>query len=309
MSLHAIVETLGGHLYDGGRRAFVRAPGHSAADRSVSLMLSAGRVIFHSFGSSDWREVRGLLRELGLLDGDDRPVGSVSGVGPLTTSRPRPDKRRRVETARRLWAGAELIQPGCASYRHLVGRVGPERGTWPDALRHHPSAPVSVFNPGSRAHPALLASVCDLEGEVTAVEIVYLSPNGRRTDAVRLSRKTAGVMPAGAAVRLHAVASDMLVGEGVMTVLSASRRFGLPGWACLSARSLSTWSPPAGVRSVLIAGDRGKTGEEAASMLADRLRQLGVSSRIALPPAGFGDWNDASEPGRRREEGTEQAPA
>ena len=39
MSLRTIVQALGGELYDGGRRANIPAPGHSAADRSVSLLL------------------------------------------------------------------------------------------------------------------------------------------------------------------------------------------------------------------------------------------------------------------------------
>ena len=39
MSLRAIVEAVGGDLYEGGRRANIPAPGHSAEDRSVSLLL------------------------------------------------------------------------------------------------------------------------------------------------------------------------------------------------------------------------------------------------------------------------------
>ena len=52
MSLHAIVRALGGDLYQGGHRASIPAPGHSAADRSVSLLLSHGRVIIHGFGAA-----------------------------------------------------------------------------------------------------------------------------------------------------------------------------------------------------------------------------------------------------------------
>ena len=58
MTLHAIVAALGGDLYQGGLRANVPAPGHSADDRSVSLLHADGRVIIHGFGAADWREVR-----------------------------------------------------------------------------------------------------------------------------------------------------------------------------------------------------------------------------------------------------------
>jgi hypothetical protein len=48
------------------------------------------------------------------------------------------------------------------------------------------------------------------------------------------------------------------------------------------------------VRRVLIAGDRGAVGEAAAAKLAVRLRTAGVGAEVALPPQGYGDWNEAS---------------
>ena len=57
MSLRPIVQALGGDLYDRGQRANIPAPGHSAADRSVSLLLKEGRIIVHTFGDGDWRAV------------------------------------------------------------------------------------------------------------------------------------------------------------------------------------------------------------------------------------------------------------
>ncbi len=122
--------------------------------------------------------------------------------------------------------------------------------------------------------------------------MTYLAPNGRRAEDLRLSRKTVGPAPGGCAVRLDPVADEMLVGEGVFTTLSASEWFGLPAWALMSTRNLRVWSPPSGVRSVLIAADRGKDGEASAEVLRARLAGDGVAVTIALPPAPFGDWND-----------------
>jgi hypothetical protein len=76
MSLGNIVRVLGGDLYDGGRRANIPAPGHSAADRSVSLLLRDDRVFVHTFGDSDWREVLDDLRARRLVDGGTPAVGS-----------------------------------------------------------------------------------------------------------------------------------------------------------------------------------------------------------------------------------------
>jgi putative DNA primase/helicase len=122
--------------------------------------------------------------------------------------------------------------------------------------------------------------------------VTYLTPGGRRADDLRLSRKTVGLAPGGCAVRLDPAATAMLVAEGVFTTLSATERFGLPGWALLSTRNLRAWRAPPGVRSVLIAGDRGKDGEVSAARLRARLEADGVAAFIELPPEPFGDWNE-----------------
>jgi len=74
MSLQTIVQTLGCDLYDRGRRANIPAPGHSAADRSVSLLLEGDRVVVHTFGGGDWREVLDHLRALNLIDAANAPL-------------------------------------------------------------------------------------------------------------------------------------------------------------------------------------------------------------------------------------------
>jgi phage/plasmid primase-like uncharacterized protein len=134
--------------------------------------------------------------------------------------------------------------------------------------------------------------VQDPSGRYTAVEITYLAANGRRALDLRLPRKTVGVPPPGCTVRLDPAAEDMLVGEGVFTTLSATEWFGLPGWALMSTGNLRAWSAPEGVRSVLIAADRGKDGEASAEVLRARLAAEGVAASVALPPAPWGDWND-----------------
>ena len=49
----------------------------------------------------------------------------------------------------------------------------------------------------------------------------------------------------------------------------------------------------AGVRRVLIAGDRRAAGEDAAHALQDTLMSAGLVAPIALPPVPWGDWNEA----------------
>ena len=77
MSLRLIVAALGGDIHSGGRSANVPAPGHSRADRSVSLLLDGDRVVIHGFGAADWRAVREHLQGLGFID----PWGRLNSQG------------------------------------------------------------------------------------------------------------------------------------------------------------------------------------------------------------------------------------
>ncbi|WP_334165464.1 DUF7146 domain-containing protein, partial [Phenylobacterium sp.] len=288
MSLAAIVRALGGDLYAGGRRANVPAPGHSPADRSVSLLLDGDRVIVHAFAGDDWRDVLRELRRLGLVDADGR-LGR--GAAPGAPEPPGRSQRRAVAAA--LWEDARPV-PGTLAERHArrrrIGRALPE------ALRFHPAAPVRAYGPGGGPTcPALLAAVREPGGALCAVEVTYLSPAGNRA-RLRLPRKTIGLLPQGCAVRLDPAGRVMVVAEGVFSALSAGERFGLPAWALLSAGRLVAWRPPPEARRILVAGDRDRVGEDAASTLAARLRAAGVEAVVRLPPAPFRDWNEAADP-------------
>lgn len=296
MTLHAIVRALGGDLYQGGARANIPAPGHSRRDRSISLLLSHGRLVVHGFGGADWRAAFRMLRERGLVDAD----GRFSSDGGASIAAP--DRSGRIRTARDLWEGAGPITPATLSLAYLKGRsVLSDPGGISD-LRHHACAPISVYRQQSTTRPALVAGVRGPSEDLTAVELTYLDPSGRRAVGLRLSRKTVGLVPAGAAVRLAPAASEMLVAEGVITALSAIERFKLPGWALMSAGNLAAWTPPGGVRRVLIAADRGAVGQDAADRLRRRLSAAGLSACIRLPDMPFGDWNEAAADGASQRE-------
>lgn len=292
MSLRSIVQALGGDLYDGGRRANIPAPGHSTADRSVSLLLQDDRVVVHTFGDGDWRSVLDHLRRLGLIDTDNAPF-SLNRPMERACRDEKPTSPQRRDAALRLWeAGRPIGETLSERYCRLRGIKRNLPG--PTALRHCPEAPVSAYRQTPYVRPALLAGVQAPDGRFTAVEVTYLAANARRALDLRLARKTVGPAPGGCAVRLDPSAPHMLVSEGVFTALSASERFSLPAWALMSTRNLRTWSPPEGVQSVLIAADRGKDGEASAEQLRSRLERCGLAASVALPPDPWGDWNDWS---------------
>lgn len=133
MSLRPIVQALGGDLYDRGLRANIPAPGHSAADRSVSLLLREGRVIVHTFGDGDWKDVLDYLRGEGLVDAHNAPT-SLS-----QSRRARPPARRRDWNAARPPCGSrEAGRPlgGTLSARHCAQRSVSRPLPGPDVLRH-----------------------------------------------------------------------------------------------------------------------------------------------------------------------------
>lgn len=299
-SLAPIARALGGEIYAGGRRANVPGPGHSAGDRSVSLLLSRGRVVVHCFAGDDWRDVLGDLVARGLVDDDGRVTAGTDDRVP-----PAPNRSERLRTARELWAAGRAL-PATLSECHLRLRGVPEL---PPDLRHHHGVAAAVYAAEGPRRPALLAAIREpAQGALAGVEVTYLAASGERA-RLRLPRKTVGLCPTGAAVRLAPAAPEMLVGEGVFTCLSAARRFGLPAWALLSAQNLRGWRAPPGVRFVMIAADRGRVGEAAAEILASRLRGQRVAVAVRSPPAPFGDWNEAAVAGGEGEEGLRRAGA
>jgi putative DNA primase/helicase len=293
MPLRNIVRALGGELYAGGRRANVPYPGHSRADRSLSILSDNGRVVVSCFGAGSWKEALGNLRDLGLIDRDNRPTGSslpMLGPPPLVVS-----SREKTSTARTIWADGRASD-GTLAETHL--RLRHIAGVLPGlhVARFRFAVPLCVYRTEDwiATRPALVVAVRDADGAFSGVEVTYLSANGRRADELRLPRKHIGRVPAGCAVRIDPVATHMLVAEGFVTALSARARFCLPTWALLSTRNLRAWSAPAGVRSVLIAGDNGADGRRSAGVLAERLEAEGVHAFLAFPDERHGDWNDAA---------------
>lgn len=307
--LKEIARVLGGEAYAGGRRASVPGPGHSAADRSVSLALEGERVLIHSFAGDDWRRVRDELRRRGLVDAEGRLLGPGPGVrAAIGADTAPPSAVERLRAVERLWSEGRPVA-GAPAERHLMRRG--LRGPWPPDLRAHSAAPSAVYLDRGLRRPALLAAIRDPAGGLCGVELTYLTAAGARA-RVTTPRKTIGRRPAGAAVRLAEPAAELLVAEGVVSALSAARLLTRPAWALLAAGSLAAWTPPAEVRFVVIAADRDPAGAHAAWTLLRRLRRSGLACSLRWPPAPHRDWNEAllaAQPAAEGEEGTNRAGA
>lgn len=299
MSLVDIVKSLGGEL-QGPRRASIPGPRHGPADRSVSLLVAPnGRLIVHSFGRSDWREVLDDLRARRFIDADNRLCGAGVWQGYNAPVRLDVDK---IAAARALWAKGVGVE-GALSERYIRGRAVSRPLPGVDALRHVSDAPLKAYDGEGPFFPALLAAVRDPAGAVTAIEITYLDAEGRRHRRLKTPKKIIGVIPQGSAVRLDPAGPALLVGEGVFSALSASVRFELPAWALLSTSRMITWDPPKDVEAVTVAGDNGRGGRRAGRILTERLQDRGVRPTLVFPDARFDDFNTEAKWGRSHPDG------
>jgi hypothetical protein len=292
MSLIHIVKAIGGVLYSGGARALIPAPGHSRKDRSASLIIGkTGRVIAHSFGGSTPYEILDDLRSRGLIDRRGFLTHSLSAVDAFQGPTPS-QKLQRVED---LWSeGRGLIGTPSAIYLKQHRAIGRDLAKI-QSLRHHINFPICAYNPDNRTQSALMSCIQSPDQKLTAIEVTYLDNDSKRDQRLRLSRKIIGSVPAGSYIQLDWPKDALLVGEGVMTTLSASEYFQLPAFAPLGVHNMRTFRPPNGVRSVLIAADRGRQGEGAAQILRSNLLSLGIRTEIALPPEPYQDFNEMAQ--------------
>lgn len=139
----------------------------------------------------------------------------------------------------------------------------------------------------------MVAKVTDADGKGTALHRTYLTSTGHKA-GLPVVKKVLGNLPPGAAIRLFPPAECLGIAEGIETALAASRRFGVPVWAAISAGGLKCWTPPESTWHVMVFGDNDEnyTGQAAAFALAKSLTAIGISTEIHVPTIKGADWCD-----------------
>ena len=146
-------------------------------------------------------------------------------------------------------------------------------------------------HPEQGRYPALVAVVQDVNGASVAIHRTYLTRDGRKA-AVEPTKASKGPVWGGA-IRLHALATELVIGEGLETSASAGLLLGLPAWAAISAGNLARGLVlPREVQSLVIAADNDARGAKAAEDAAMRWRSEGRRVRIAWPDIPDHDFND-----------------
>ena len=134
-------------------------------------------------------------------------------------------------------------------------------------------------------HPAMVAAVRDVSGQLVTVHRTLLTDDGHKADVnvpKRLMRLPDGRTITGCAIRFGEPHEVLALAEGIETALSVVVATGLPCWACICAHGLEVVEIPPTVREVLIFADkdRSNTGECSAQKLFQRLSALGGAVRV-----------------------------
>lgn len=189
-----------------------------------------------------------------------------------------PDKRpvqslvQKRKAAADLWASGGPVRGPVAEY--LIGRgINPP---WPDNLR-------AVDGPEGWM---MLARVQDPSGKGISVHRTWISPKRRKM--------MPGELPAGSAIRLAPVKSEMGIAEGIETAIRAGRMLGIPTWAAISADQMAVWKPPEGIEKLYIFGDNDLNfhGQHKAYECARAAHKMGIKVEVWIPEEAGTDWAD-----------------
>jgi hypothetical protein len=136
----------------------------------------------------------------------------------------------------------------------------------------------------------MIAMRQDVTGRVVALHRTYLAHDGSGKAPVASQRMDLGPSK-GSAIRLSLTAEELLIGEGIETVLSVMQVTGMPGWAAGSAVALRGLVLPPQVRRTTILVDGDDEGEGAARATASRWIAEDRRVKFARAPRGK-DFND-----------------
>ena len=128
--------------------------------------------------------------------------------------------------------------------------------------------------------------------EPTGIHRTALSADGSK-----IGRKALG-LKGGGAIKLSPMmgaGSELLIGEGIETTLSASiLGFGSPAWSVIDAGEMRRFPALPGISRLTIAVDHDEkgSGEKAAAETKARWEAAGLRVRTAMPSTPGEDFND-----------------
>jgi putative DNA primase/helicase len=285
---HVVARAVGGNV--SGRNVLAPGPGHSRADRSLSIKIeptAPDGFIVHSFAGDSPLECRDHVRAaLGLGARERRRRQWPPRLVPLPADAPNNDGDRRSALALRLWKEARYPRVT------VVADYLASRGlTLPDDI----AGEVIRFHPALQYNGVLLGGMMALfrdcsTNEPCGIHRTFLDRAGNKLDRKMLGRAR------GAAIKLDAdetVTLGLHIGEGVETCVAAWLAGFRPVWALGSAGAIAAFPVLAGIEAITVLGEVGDggTNHRAAQTCAARWIEAGREALIVVPQVG-GDLND-----------------
>lgn len=292
--LRSMARALGGEI--SGRSVLCPGPGHSARDRSLSVMISASApdgFLVWSHAGDDPLAAKDYVRQRLALPLKFEPKAHrevFSKIGENLSDR----------TARALAIWNEAHTPIGSPVERYLARRGLGLPDDPhEVIRFHPSCPFA----GSRTG-AMIALVRDVVTNTpVAIHRTALNLDGNKIEVNGRDRMALGPI-GGGAVKLSAdetVTLALGIGEGIETTLSLKGlpEFGdTPHWALLNAGGLAGFPVLPGIESLWIAADHDPAGLKAAHACAARWRASGAETFIVQPNHAGRDLNDVIQEAR-----------
>jgi DNA primase len=277
-------------------------------EKSPSFKVDNVRRAYHCFGCGAGGDAIDWLIKMEAMSFPDA-VKALNRDALPETKRPRPfyapkpaEEREPFLEALRMWDAAKSARGTVVEeYLRARGIKQPvsEQLRFSPRLRHGPT---------KRHFRAMLARISDDRG-FCAVQRTFLVND--KPDKIRIPSGEGKNLPAkmtkgpmrGGAVRLRMPAGEMLgLAEGVETALSAAQLYSLPVWAVCGKR-FGAIELPAQIKQLVIFGDPGDDGRQAAFDAQDFWEMKGLRVEVIFPAADFkkagikDDFNDLLKAG------------
>ncbi|MBM3340399.1 MAG: virulence-associated protein E, partial [Betaproteobacteria bacterium] len=276
-----IAKALGGRRY--GTQWQVRCPSHQDRRPSLSIKDSERGLVVYCHARCTQQSVITALKSLGLWQSTAKFENTRLGSR-VSDKKFDPTGANRTASALKIWNESK------PSKGTLVEVYLESRGIRLDedqALRFHPC----LRHPSGNSLAAMVALVTDgVTNRAMGIHRTYLANNGSGKAPIDQTKLMLGPCRGGA-VRFGKDNDEVIVGEGIETVLSVRQAMKMPARAALSAAGLVALEFPPEVRKIVIAADGDSAGCKAANDAAKKWSGNGRSVVIAQPPRGL-DFND-----------------
>jgi putative DNA primase/helicase len=273
-----------------GTTGMVRCISGYHEDKTASLQIgfSGGHLWYKCYAGCSAQAITQALRRRGLSN-------LLPGVLPrrepqqliVDAASDTAKNERNLAFARRIWDESEDAYDTVVD-TYLAWR-GLDKIAIPKTIRFHPK----LKHPTGLYFPAMVALVTNpVTGEkMGSIHRTFLRHSGYGKAGIEPAKMSLGPIMGGL-IELSKFDDEMLIGEGIETVLSVMQSTGMAGIACIAAPNMKDIKLPSWVKKVVILADNDKTGVHAAVCLGRRLMREGREVKIANSPVG-NDFNDA----------------